>query len=169
MTTGPGDQPPADPYGAPPPPGPPHYGAPPPPSAHAYSAPYGPPGYGQPYAPSGGSPGGPPTGLAVTAMALGIVAVSFAWMPVIGVLGLLTGAASLVLGVVARRRAGDGRAGGPGMALTGIVTGSVAVLLGLASTAFIVWAISMDAATPRGGGPAWYPEEFELTDVDPPG
>jgi len=129
---------------APPPPagGPPLASAPPnpfaspPPNPFAPPAPYGPPGaypppgagpYGQypaPYPPSGYQP--PSTnGLAIASLVLGVVG----WIP--------CGAGSIVaivLGFVARSqiRASQGRQGGDGLALAGIVLGFLAVALWIA-------------------------------------
>ena len=141
-----GAPPPASQWGAPgstPPPSiapPPPAGGPPlasaPPNPFAPPAPYGPPGaypppgagpYGQypaPYPPSGYQP--PSTnGLAIASLVLGVVG----WIP--------CGAGSIVaivLGFVARSqiRASQGRQGGDGLALAGIVLGFLAVALWIA-------------------------------------
>jgi len=120
---------------APPPPGaPPLASAPPnpfaPPAPYASPGAYPPPGagpYGQyppPYPPSGFQP--PSTnGLAIASLVLGVVG----WIP--------CGAGSIVaivLGFVARSqiRASQGRQGGDGLALAGIILGFLAVALWIA-------------------------------------
>ena len=141
--------PPPSTWGAPPPAGAPPFAPPnpvasappnpfdsPPPNPFAPPAPYGPPGaypppgagpYGQypaPYPPSGYQP--PSTnGLAIASLVLGVVG----WIP--------CGAGSIVaivLGFVARSqiRASQGRQGGDGLALAGIILGFLAVALWIA-------------------------------------
>lgn len=102
---------------------------------------YGQPGYGQPGSgqPGYGQPGyalpsygEPPTapfgprrskGLAIGALVVGIFAVLLVWAPVLGpFLGLL----ALILGIVGVRRQE-----GKGMAVAGIVLGSIALVVGI--------------------------------------
>ena len=155
--TNPGPPAPASPWGAPPPAG--QWGAagsapsssmqPPPPAGAPLTsaspnpfappdppAPYGPPGtypppgagpYGQyppPYPPSGFQHA-PTNGLAIASLVLGIVG----WIPC-GVGSIV----AIVLGFVARSqiRASQGRQGGDGLALAGIILGFLAVALGIA-------------------------------------
>lgn len=121
----------------------PPYGAPP----FHYEQQYGPVqqyGQGQPYA-GGPQYGGPPFrqfgpppvrnhGLTIAAMVLGIIGVALAWIPFIGTIGFLPGAVGLVLGIVALVRRLPSR----GLAITGVVTGGVAVLM--AGSAIMLWA-----------------------------
>jgi len=121
----------------PPPPGyqaaPPGYQTPPP----GYQVP--PPGYAQPYgAPAGWAPQGAtlPTGLAIAALVLGIIACLGFWIPFGGaILGLI----ALVLGIVAWRRASAGRAGGKPMAIIGTILGGLAVVGGIIATVLLIW------------------------------
>jgi hypothetical protein len=93
-------------------------------------------GSGQPpawagYASSGpnwGTAPAPSTGLATTALVLGIVS-----LPLLIFLGLggLLGIAAIVVGIVALRRVKRGEAGGRGLAIGGIATGAVSVVLGV--------------------------------------
>lgn len=127
---------PPGPYGAPgsaPPPPPPYPGAPStgeqpnpfaPPTAYAPPGGYPPPGagpyaYPAPYAPSGYQPA-PTNGLAIAALILGLVG----WIPC-GIGSI----AAVVLGFVARSqiREAQGRQGGDGLALTGIILGFIAI------------------------------------------
>lgn len=103
---------------------PPPAGSPyPPPPGHGY--PPGPPGHwGAP------PPSGPPTGMAVTALVLACVGASFAWVPFLGVLGLVIAVAGVVLGLIGRRRALRGEAGGRRMSFWAVVVGAVGVILG---------------------------------------
>ena len=125
------------PWGAPPPPPPGQWSAPAPgplapapeppgsapPNPFAPPAPYGypggyPPPYPSPYPPAG--PSRPTNGLAVASLILGIVG----WVPC-GI-GSVVG---VVLGFVARGqiRAAQGRQGGDGLALAGIILGFVGI------------------------------------------
>lgn len=97
---------------------PPYHGANPDP--WAYAAPQTP---WSPYATPTGN-----NGLAVASLVVGIVSL------VLGIcccLGLLGGIAAIVMGFVARGQinASGGRQGGNGMALAGIITGGIAILI----------------------------------------
>ena len=147
---------PANPWGAPPPPPgqwgapgqPPPPGPPPqqsvPPNPYAPPAPYGPPGayappgagqygpYPPPYPPSGFH--APSTnGLAIASLVLGLVG----WVPC-GVGSIL----AVVFGFVARTqiRNSQGRQGGDGLAVAGIILGFLAIALWIAL--FVIGTIS---------------------------
>jgi hypothetical protein len=83
-----------------------------------------------------GAPAGQPpatNGLAVAAMIIGILSLLVSWIPFVGLLGVVGGAVALLLGLLGRGRAKK-VANGAGLAITGIVTGLLAVLVGIAST-----------------------------------
>ena len=85
------------------------------------------------------------SGMAITALVLGILAVVFCWT-VIG--GVLFGLVAIVLGFVASRRARRGVAAGRGLAIAGIVLGLLGLLLSIALIAFGVSILnSPDAKT----------------------
>ena len=154
MTTGPenpygeqdsGTPPTHQPYGAPPPPAP-TYGTPPPYSSPPpYGAPQQPqypqpqypqqgypqPGYGQPAYPYAVAP--PTDGLALGSMITGIAALVLSCAYGIG---LLASPVALVLGKVSlnRIKRSEGRLGGHGLALTGLI-------LGIVGTALLVLAL----------------------------
>jgi hypothetical protein len=111
----PAEQPPG--YGAP------AYGAP------AYGQPqpqYDQPQYGQPaYGQHPAGFGSPKNGFGVAALVLGILSL-FSWFLFIG--GLL-GLIAIVLGVLGRKRARRREATNGGMALAGIITGAIGLLL----------------------------------------
>ncbi len=90
---------------------------------------YGPPGGG--YAASSGSGGQPPpqtsNGVGIAALVVGIVALLISWIPF---LGLLLAIVALVLGIIGIRKASRGQATNKGMAITGVVTGGLALLIG---------------------------------------
>lgn len=105
---------------------PPPYGqAPTPPG---YAAP--PPGYAAPPAGYGASgPYGQPmqNGLGITALVLGLLSIPFGVIVVGGVLGLV----AVVLGFVGRGRAKRGQASNGGVALAGILTGILGILIAI--------------------------------------
>jgi hypothetical protein len=77
-----------------------------------------------------GVPGPRPTRtMAVLSLIAGLVSVTTGWMPIFFVVGGAAGIAAIVLGVIARNRAREGRATGGGMATAGLVLGPI----GLAS------------------------------------
>ena len=99
---------------------------PPPPG---YGPPYGThPGYG--YGPYGGYPSAQPLprGLAISSLVCGLLALVTFCLPLLPV---LFGFVALGLGVAAIGRVRQGRAGGQGMAVTGMVSGGVGVFLGV--------------------------------------
>lgn len=98
--------------------------------------------YGQSY--GGGSgygapPAGLPQGLSIAALVVGVLAFLICWLPVIG---LVVALVALVLGTVAVIRTRQGRAGGKGLAIGGLVLGILSTLAGFAVTAFMLWAIA---------------------------
>jgi hypothetical protein len=120
-------------YPPPPPPGDPHQSGgsysehgqqgdhyPPPDQSGGYYPPQGQGGYYQ-QPPKRGS------GMAITALILGIIALLSCWT-IVG--GILFGLVAIVLGFVASGRAKRGEAGGRGMAITGIVLGVIGLVLG---------------------------------------
>src|SRR3954453_11730679 len=111
--------------------------------------PYGQPGYPQPgYGPYGYQGYAPArNGKATAAMWTGIGALVLTFCCGGGILGVVP----IVLGVKARKeiRAGGGQQEGDGMALAGIITGSIAIVLSVILIAVIVIAI---AASENGDG-----------------
>jgi hypothetical protein len=110
--------------------GQPQYGQP------QYGTGYPQPGYG-PYGYQGYAPAR--NGKAVAAMWTGIGALVLTFCCGGGILGVVP----IVLGVKARKeiRAGGGQQEGDGMALAGIITGAIAIVLSLVVIAFIVIAV----------------------------
>jgi hypothetical protein len=91
-------------------------------------------GYWYPPAPAQAAP----TGLAVTALVLGIVAVVLSWVPF---LGLVIGVLAVVFGAIAAARARKiATRPDRGKAIAGIVTGTIAVV---ASIGFVVLAMAV--------------------------
>ncbi|MBB4684484.1 DUF4190 domain-containing protein [Amycolatopsis jiangsuensis] len=77
-------------------------------------------GYGQPTA-------APRNGFGITALVLGILALVFCWT-VIG--GIVLGVIALVLGILGVKRANRREATNKGVAVSGIVTGSIGLVIG---------------------------------------
>jgi hypothetical protein len=104
-----------------------------------------PPGYG--YGPSYGPPNGPPygpqvmptNGKATASLITGVASLVLSWCCGLGVVGIV----AIVLGVKARNeiKASGGTQQGEGLALGGIITGAIAVLLGVLVLALIVLAV----------------------------
>jgi hypothetical protein len=88
-------------------------------------------GWGQP---SAGQPPAGNDGMAVAALVIGILSLLIAWIPFIGVLGAVGGIVAAILGFVARGRIKRTGRAGRGMATGGIVTGIVAIVLGIVIT-----------------------------------
>jgi hypothetical protein len=149
---------PHDPYGSPQPPQyqdpyaqpqPPQYQDPyAQPQPPQYQDPYGQPTSGSPYPTSGGSypgapqypmagygaPMGPPAQqnntLGLVSMILGIVSIPAVCC---SILGILAGAAAVVLGVLGMRKAAAGQASNRGQALAGVICGSIGLVLSVVS------------------------------------
>ena len=138
------EQPPSSPYTQPPPP----------PQQQPYGQPYGQqPGYGYGQQPGYGHNqaalygyGAPPrtNGKATAALWTGIGSIVLTLCCGLGILGVVP----IVLGVKARAeiRASGGQQEGDGMALAGIITGAVAIVLSLVFIAVIVVAIVSGSA-----------------------
>nr|WTB33998.1 DUF4190 domain-containing protein [Streptomyces sp. NBC_00830] len=118
----------------PPPAGQYGYPAAPPPQYGGYP---GYPGYGQ--APWGGP--GPANGLGIASMVLGIIAVVGFCM---WGLGVVLGVLALILGLIGRGRAKRGEATNGGMALAGVILGSIGIVISGAFLGFLIWAIAND-------------------------
>ncbi|MGW6392705.1 DUF4190 domain-containing protein [Streptomyces sp. NPDC055103] len=125
--------PPAGAYGYPP-----AVSAPAPPtSAYAYPS-YG-AGYGQP-------PGWqqPANGMGITSMVLGIIAV--AGFCLYG-LGVILGILALIFGIIGMKKAGRGEATNRGMALAGVILGSIGIVVSGVFLGFMIWAIAQDSTS----------------------
>ena len=87
-----------------------------------------PPPYGQPQT-YGETQPRPGSGMAITALVLGVLALLTCWT-VVG--GILLGLVAVVLGIVALSKIKRGRASGKPMAIIGIITGALALLAAVA-------------------------------------
>lgn len=80
----------------------------------------------------GAAPSRPETnGLAVAALVCGILALLLSWIPLVNVLGLVLGMVAVGTGIGGMRRARDPRFSQKGLAVGGLVTGTIAILLAL--------------------------------------
>ncbi|MEU7280013.1 DUF4190 domain-containing protein [Streptomyces sp. NPDC045431] len=82
-------------------------------------------GYGPGHGSAGVSGERPGRGMAIAALVTGVLSLLLFWLWFVGVPLAI---AAIVLGVIAMRRARQGRATGKGMAITGLVLGSLAVV-----------------------------------------
>ncbi len=74
----------------------------------------------------------PPTrsnGPAIASLVTGILALLLSWIPGINLIAVLLAIAALVTGFIGLRNAARPGVGGKGMAITGLVTGVLAILL----------------------------------------
>jgi hypothetical protein len=104
--------------------------------SHPAQAPY------QPYAPV--PPYDPPkkgSGLAIASMVLGIIALTLSWVPIINNVAAILAVVGLGLGVPALLRARRGTHGGKGLAITGLVTSVLALVLVILTQFLFVKAI----------------------------
>lgn len=106
------------------PPWPPVVDGPPPPYPYPVGPYPGPP----PYYGYGAPPARPRNGLGITSLVIAIAALAFVWS-VLG--GVVLGVAAAAIGVAARARVKRGEADNGGVAVAGIVLGSLAVVVSL--------------------------------------
>jgi hypothetical protein len=108
--------------------------------SHPAPAPY--PSYEQPsYGPPGAPPGPPPaqgSGLAIASMVLGIIALLLSWVPIINNLAAVLGLVGLGLGIPALIRARRGTGAGTGLAITGLVTSVLAIVIVILTQLFFL-------------------------------
>ncbi|WP_326693900.1 MULTISPECIES: DUF4190 domain-containing protein [unclassified Streptomyces] len=82
---------------------------------------------------------GPENGFGTAALVLGIISVVFfcGWG-----LGIILGGLALIFGILGRKRANRGEANNGGMALAGIILGSVGILFSAAFLSLMIWTIA---------------------------
>ncbi|MFF0473097.1 DUF4190 domain-containing protein [Streptomyces sp. NPDC004284] len=116
-----------------------------PPTAPGYAS-Y-PSSYGSGY---GGQPPGwqppqqPSNGMGIASMVLGIIAaVGFCLYGLNIILGIL----ALIFGIIGMKKAGRGEATNRGMALAGVILGSIGIVVGTVILGLIVWAATQDTSS----------------------
>jgi hypothetical protein len=70
-------------------------------------------------------------GVAIVAIVTGIIALLLSWIPGINLLAFLLGLIAIVTGAIGLRKAGEPGVGGKGQAITGLVTGVLALIVGV--------------------------------------
>lgn len=114
----------------PPPPTPPTPATPPPPPPPAAAAPPAPPASPAPPSLTPAEPSGPPKGLAIAALAVGIFAFLSGWVPF---WGLVIGLAAVILGAIALVKRQP-----KGLAATGLALGAVATIVSIITSSLFV-------------------------------
>ena len=124
--------------------------------APAPNQPYGPPSYGPPagpppYGPPAGQPPTKGAGLAIASMVLGILALLLSWIPIINNLAAVLALVGLGLGIPALISARRGTRRGTGLAITGLVTSVLALVLVVVTQLFFAKVIDeVDRAIDEG-------------------
>lgn len=85
-------------------------------------------------------PAGQRNGVGVTALVLGILAILTGLFVIGGLLGIV----AVVLGFIGRGRAKRGEASNGGVALAGIITGAIGIVLAALIVALGIWVFSTD-------------------------
>ncbi len=103
------------------------------------------PAYGAPSDPAYGAPAGyvparPSSTMAVVALVLGILALLGSWIPFVNIVSLLMGIVGAIVGFMALSRIKKGTASGRGLALGGVITSILAILI---SVVVVVGAIAL--------------------------
>jgi hypothetical protein len=124
--------------------------------AQAPNPPYGPPSYEPPagpppYGPPAGQPPTKGAGLAIASMVLGILALLLSWIPIINNLAAVLALVGLGLGIPALISARRGTRRGTGLAITGLVTSVLALVLVVVTQMFFAKVIDeVDRAIDEG-------------------
>ncbi|MGQ4490541.1 DUF4190 domain-containing protein [Streptomyces sp. SAS_281] len=120
------------------------------------------PQYGYPGHPGYGNPWGgpaPANGLGIAALVLGIIATAGFCMYGLGiVLGIL----ALIFGIIGRGRAQRGEADNPGVALAGIILGSIGIVVSAAFLGFFIWVVTNDDFDDENSGSDYEPASVSL-------
>jgi lysylphosphatidylglycerol synthetase-like protein (DUF2156 family) len=91
-----------------------------------------------PPGPTSTAPQPPSNAPAIAALVCGIVGVVLSWIPFINFLAVILAIVAIITGVVGLRRAGPPEAPGKGMAIAGLITGAVALVVSVV----VLWGIA---------------------------
>ncbi|WP_073964834.1 DUF4190 domain-containing protein [Streptomyces sp. CB02460] len=120
------------------------------------------PQYGYPGYPGYGNPWGgpaPANGLGIASLVLGIIATAGFCMYGLGiVLGIL----ALIFGIIGRGRAQRGEADNGGVALAGIILGSIGIVVSAAFLGFFIWLVTNDDFDDEDSGSDYEPAPVSL-------
>lgn len=132
----------------------------------------------QPYPQQAPAPSGvvPMSGMAVTALVLGIIALLAAFIPFVNVVSFIAGGLAIIFGIIAVVTADGVKRRGRGMGITGLILGAVAILVAIivivVTTAFFTAvddALTVDVDSSTAGGaegtpsdPLPFPSEITL-------
>ncbi|MEV5605153.1 DUF4190 domain-containing protein [Streptomyces sp. NPDC052299] len=120
------------------------------------------PQYGYPGYPGYGNPWGgpaPANGMGIAALVLGIIATAGFCM--YGV-GIILGVLALIFGIIGRGRAQRGEADNGGVALAGIILGSVGIVVSAAFLGFFIWLVTNDKFDDEDSGSDYEPAPVSL-------
>lgn len=92
----------------------------------------------QPYQQPPGPQGSRTPGVAVAALVCGILALLLSWVPIIGLVAFPLGIAAVVTGVIGLRKSKEPGYGGRGLAIGGLVTGVLGLVVALLIAAVFV-------------------------------
>lgn len=84
----------------------------------------------------------PGNGLGIAGGVCGIVAVVLCWIPFIDYISIILGALAIIFGALGIRHANAHGGGGKGMAITGVVTGIVALVITILFLAVVYTAVT---------------------------
>lgn len=84
----------------------------------------------------------PGNGLGIAGGVCGIVAVVLCWIPFVDYVSIVLGALAIIFGALGIRHANTHGGGGKGMAITGVVTGIVALVISILFLAIVYAAVT---------------------------
>ena len=84
----------------------------------------------------------PGNGIGIAGGVCGIVAVVLCWIPFVDYVSIVLGALAIIFGALGIRHANTYGGGGKGMAITGVVTGIVALVISILFLAIVYAAVT---------------------------
>ena len=80
-----------------------------------------------------------PNGMNLAGMIMGIIAMVLFWVPILSFICFGLGIAATIVSAKGMKAANEGRAGGKGMGIAGLVTGILGTILSLIYSIFWIW------------------------------